>query len=538
MSTWTGTYGANQGSTINLARSETVGNLVGPGESWPVLLSQTNRLSNQPFNAEPSYPIAVRSGRADSLNGFAPDLKIGMAQTWTASLQRSLGRDMAVEARYVGTYGSNQWSQLDYNCQTSTSGQCTNIRGDVLQANGFLNEFRSAMGNLQANNAAGGNRAGSFAYFGPGTGTAPLPIYLAYLNGSKDVSNPAAYAGGATTWANATIAQRLSPGNPNPTAAAAVDLEGTASRRTNAVNAGLPANFFLLNPLVGTVNVYDSGAFSDYHALQLELRRRLSKGLSANVNYQYAIERGSAFRGFSVGRVMNDQPNVRHAIKMQGDWTIPVGRGRRFGADMHPLLQGVAGGWSVNGVGRLQARTIDLGNVRLVGMTKDELQDMYKFDIRIDPSTGLKTVYMLPDEVILNTRRAFSVSNTTANGYSASLGAPEGRYLAPANSGSCLQVKAGDCSPRTLLVRAPWFTRVDLGVTKQFPIAGRTNFELRIDVLNLFDNINFLPVGAAGTNTAAGTGATIFQATAAYTDPSNTYDPGGRLGQIMFRVNW
>ena len=31
---------------------------------------------------------------------------------------------------------------------------------------------------------------GSFAYFGPGTGTSPLPIFLAYLNGSRDVEQP------------------------------------------------------------------------------------------------------------------------------------------------------------------------------------------------------------------------------------------------------------------------------------------------------------------------------------------------------------
>ncbi len=51
-------------------------------------------------------------------------------------------------------------------------------------------------------------------------------------------------------------------------------------------------------------------------------------------------------------------------------------------------------------------------------------------------------------------------------------------------------------------------------------------------MLNLFDNINF--------NTAAnpGSGATIFQVTSAYQDASNSYDPGGRLGQFMIRVNW
>ena len=177
---------------------------------------------------------------------------------------------------------------------------------------------------------------------------------------------------------------------------------------------------------------------------------------------------------------------------MQADWTVPVGKGHRYGGAMHPVLDAIAGGWSVNGVGRFQARTINLGNVRLVGMTKDELQKMYKFDIRVDPSTGLNTVYMLPDDVILNTRRAFSVSNTTTSGYSDSLGVPEGRYIAPANGNGCVQVRAGDCAPRETIIRAPWFTRFDIGVGKQFPIHGRTNFEVKFDLLNVFNNINFL----------------------------------------------
>ena len=59
----------------------------------------------------------------------------------------------------------------------------------------------------------------------------------------------------------------------------------------------------------------DSGAFSDYHALQIDMRRRLSKGLSATVNYQYALEGGSvgmlsvamtcAAAGIIVGVVMS-----------------------------------------------------------------------------------------------------------------------------------------------------------------------------------------------------------------------------------------
>ena len=525
MNQFTGVFGANPGSTITLTRDTNTG-LVPAGEAWPVLFSQKNRLYNGSFNETPSFPILTRPDRADSISAFSPDIKVGRAQTWNVGIQRSIGEDMAVEVRYVGTRGTDQWSTLNYNT----------IRGESLLANGFLNEFKNAMANLKANNAAGGSRAGSFAYFGAGTGTAPLPIYLAYLNGRTDATNAAAYTGGTSTWASTTFASRMSPASPSPNTSAG-DLDGNLTRRNNALAAGLPANFFIPNPRVNGVSVTDSGAFSDYHALQVDLRRRLSKGLSASVNYQYAIERGSAFDGFSFGRTMEDSGNVRHAFKGQWDWTIPVGRGQRFGSDMHPLLDAVLGGWSMNGVGRIQARTLDFGNVRLVGMTRKELTDMYKFYKRTNASTGRTEIWMLPEDVILNTRRAFSVSNTAATGtaytgYSTSLGAPTGRYIAPANTEACIQSRAGDCAPRATLIRAPWFTRFDVGVTKRFNLRGTMNIEVRGDVLNLFDNVNFNPVANPGT------GATIFQVTSAYTDASNTYDPGGRLGQLMIRFNW
>ena len=57
-------------------------------------------------------------------------------------------------------------------------------------------------------------------------------------------------------------------------------------------------------------------------------------------------------------------------------------------------------------------------------------------------------------------------------------------------------------------------------------------------MLNVFDNINFNPVDLDDNPQAAATSADLFQVTSAYRDPSNTYDPGGRLGQIMFRINW
>ena len=538
LTTLIGVYGSNRGGTISLNRTANTG-LVQPGTSWPVLLSQTSRLVPQDFNPDPTYPIAVGTNRSDSLNAFAPDIKIARVRNWTVGFARSLSRDMAVEIRYVGNRGDNEWSQINYNCtgNTNNNNACTGIRGENLVANGFLNEFKLAMANLQANNASGvSSRVGSFAYFGSGTGTSPLPIYLAYLNGSRDAGNPAAYANAAATWANSTIAGRLAAPNPNPNAAA-IDLDANLTRRNQAQALGYTRNFFVLNPDVANVNVTDSGAFSKYNAMQIELRRRLSQGFSANVNYQYAFEGGSVFDGFNRGRAWTDTPvtgnaTIRHALKWQADWTLPFGHGQRFGNGTNHLVNGLIGGWSVTAVGRFQATVQDLGNVRLVGMSRSELQKMYKFYIKDNPTTNIKEVWMLPDDVILNTRRAFSTSNSTLDGYSASLGAPTGKYIAPANSANCIQVNTGDCAPRNVLLLSPWFKRVDFGVAKRVDVGGPKNFEIRFDILNLFDNPNFNPVSNPGS------GATIFRTTAAYTDPSNTYDPGGRIGQLTVRFSW
>jgi hypothetical protein len=511
-------YGANPGTTITLTRNANTG-LVPPGEQWPVLLSQPERLYPADFPATPNYPLQILANRGSDLSAFAPDIKIASARSWTVSFQRSLSRDMAVDIRYVGTRGRNQWSELNYNALD-------------IETNGFYEEFQNAVNNLRINNnfvAADGSRprAGSFAYFGEGSGTVPLPTYVAYIHGARDPNLPGSYTG--TTWSNTGLTNDMVFTNPS-VANSAADLDGDSTRRGNAIAAGLPANFFVINPVIDDVNVTDSGAFSDYHALQIDLRRRLAQGLSANVSYQYALEGGSAFLGFLHGRVMNPTANVRHAIKTQWDWFVPVGRGQRFGTDMSGVLDALLGGWSFTGVGRVQARMVNLGNVRLVNMTHDDLQKMYKHYRRLNDD-GIETVYMLPEEVILNTRRAFSVSATSPTGYGA-LGAPVGPHIAPANGPDCIQRKSGDCADRAVLVRAPWFTRFDVGVAKRFNLRGTANFEVRIDILNLFDNINF------DIEDDPGTGANIFNVESAYSDASNQYDPGGRLGQLMFRINW
>ena len=427
-----------------------------------------------------------------------------------------VSRQMAIEVRYVGTRlvdgtATENWNEVNWT------------------TNGFLDEFKLAQANLQANLASGvAARANSFAYFGPGTGTSPLPIYLANFNGrpQSQSGDQSLYTG--TNWTNTARLAELAQRNPSP-GGAANTLFTTAAFRTSLAAAGYPRNFFVLNPDVGNAEVTTNGNTSKYDSLQINLRRALSGGFALDANYTFARRYGSTLDTLRAPRTLVQSTlGVPHALKTTVIYELPFGRGKRYGADAPTWLDAAVGGWSLNLTGRVQSGSIlNFGNVRVEGMTIDQLRDA--FEIRIDPAT--KIVYTLPQDIIDNTIKAFSTSATSSTGYGA-LGPPSGRYLAPANGPDCIQQVRGDCAPHDVFVEGPIFTRFDLNARKRFTFSGTKSFDVAVDIMNLFEAINFNAVAQAGS------GATINQVMQAYQDPNVTFDPGGRLMQLVFRVNW
>ncbi len=158
-------------------------------------------------------------------------------------------------------------------------------------------------------------------------------------------------------------------------------------------------------------------------------------------------------------------------------------------------MNALIGGWEIDGVGRLQTgEMLDFGNVRLVGMSEEEFSKA--IDLRVAPNGQL---FILPDDIIQNTVRAFSVSATSANGYGA-LGAPTGRYLAPANGPDCIETSPGygDCGIRSLIVNGPRLLRFDLSAVKRFRLQGSATFEFRVEMLNALNKPYFNPASTAG----------------------------------------
>ena len=479
MSSFTGRLDDNPGLIISANRTESLGNL----GTLPILFRDRDRLGPPAFEANRTYPMT--DVVTEDIQIFDPNLQVPYADTWTAGWQRSVTRNMAVEVRYVGTRARDQWTTY-------------NINEVNIHENGFFPEFQLAQQNLLANIAAG--RGTNFRYFGPGTGTSPLPTYLAYFSGRTDATNTAAYTSG--NFASSTFYNPLAARNPNPFSAAD-NLDADAGRRANALAAGLPANFLVANPdKLGGADIDGHGGYKNFHGVQVEVRRRMAQGFQFQASYAYGKSYDSTRYSFRVPLVdtrdTGSEGDVTHALKGTWVWELPFGQGRRFGSNVGATMDRIVGGWQIHGTARIQSgRMVDFGNVRMVGFDQGELQDMYKARIDADGR-----VWLLPQDVIDNTVRAFSVDATSLTGYG-SQGAPAGKYFAPANGPDCIETISngyGDCGARSIVITGPMFKLVDMSVVKAVPIAGRVRAEFRLEMLNAFNFVNYVPVTGLGTD--------------------------------------
>ena len=105
---------------------------------------------------------------------------------------------------------------------------------------------------------------------------------------------------------------------------------------------------------------------------------------------------------------------------------------------------------------------------------------------------------------------------------------PSGRYLAPPDSIDCVETIRGEgqCGVQSLVVGGPMFKQFDISVVKRFDLFGSTNAEFRFDVLNAFNNANFIPVGGLGSVLNN------------YEVDDLTGNNLARVVQIVTRINW
>jgi len=285
-----------------------------------------------------------------------------------------------------------------------------------------------------------------------------------------------------------------------------------------------------------------------FNAMQFELRRRMSAGLLVQGSYQYSFARKDW-----VQRSLREDwfyvpstGGADHSFKVNWLYELPFGRGKTFGRGASRLVDGIIGGWEVDGVGRAQSgEKFNYGGYRLVGMTDADLQKMFKF-YHVPDANGVERIYMLPQDVIQNSILAlYTQSATTATGYAGAL--PTGRYLAPASGPDCVQYMAGMCPGTAVrrIVTGPMYWKVDLSIVKRIAVYKTVRLETRMDLFNLFDTINFIgraptsvTPGANALTTGMGANMSDWQVTQAATDTSASQDPGGRITSFGLRIIW
>jgi hypothetical protein len=269
----------------------------------------------------------------------------------------------------------------------------------------------------------------------------------------------------------------------------------------------------------------------------------MAQGFMLQASYQLALAQNTyTWRSLREDPLTSEATRTpQHGFKFNFIYELPFGRGKQFGSGVSRGVDILIGGWEVDGVFKFNTGTrFNYGNFRLVGMTDQEFQDMFKFYHRVDAS-GKERIFMLPEDVINNSILAiYTTSPTTESGYAGAL--PTGRYLAPASGPDCVQYLNGQCPGTNLarIITGPMYAKFDMSFVKRIAVVKNMRVEARMDLYNITNAINFLalaPTGLANTN---GMGATVnaWQVTGASRDINASQDAGGRITSFGLRFTW
>ncbi len=212
-----------------------------------------------------------------------------------------------------------------------------------------------------------------------------------------------------------------------------------ATRLGNLTAAGYPQNLFQVNPTdaSGGSFLLDNSGSSYFNALQIEVRRRLSHGITFQGSYQFAkaIANGATgsssdsstpttIRNRGLDRVAEGF-DIRNSVKFNAIYELPFGPGREYGGNIHNVIgRKLIQGWQISGVARLQSgtplffqglgtfdATTSNSGVILHNITSQQFQDevgVYKSNLI--GSTG-PIVFYLPPPTTLSSSGITSANN-------------------------------------------------------------------------------------------------------------------------------
>jgi hypothetical protein len=138
-------------------------------------------------------------------------------------------------------------------------------------------------------------------------------------------------------------------------------IDATRASSNYLENAGLPVYFFRGNPQFNNSRLFGNNSYSTWNGLKMEINRRFSEGLQFGFNYTFSKGITDYTGGQSQNNSYRDNENRRldkqlntqdaaHVFNGNFIWEVPFGSGRRWMNSLHPVLDGILGGWQGNGI--------------------------------------------------------------------------------------------------------------------------------------------------------------------------------------------
>ena len=107
-----------------------------------------------------------------------------------------------------------------------------------------------------------------------------------------------------------------------------------------------------------------SGGHDEYNAMMLSLNKRSANGLTMNLQYTLGESRGTSGGSNEANTAANNARtvaefeyedgynnfDVRHTFNLSLLYSVPYGRGRKYGSDIGVLTDALLGGWDVGGI--------------------------------------------------------------------------------------------------------------------------------------------------------------------------------------------
>ena len=218
--------------------------------------------------------------------------------------------------------------------------------------------------------------------------------------------------------------------------------------------------------------IIQNDLIADYDAVSVILRKRMSHGLQADVHYTWSRTRDMATHSNGGGQTMNNYDIW--ADYGPANWDVP----HRFVASYiydvpflkdssQPILKYVVAGWQVGGVTTIQSGTPvnvtiapDRANIGITGQQRPDL-------IGPVPALNCQHSPTAPDLI---------------NCYDASA------FAMPA------QFTFGNATRNVL--RSPDVAVTDLSLVKNVPLGGDAKVQIRLEIFNAFNRVNYGPPNA------------------------------------------